>query len=437
LQSQRGELAGKDDFYATDDYLSARDFEFRTLYTDVALSGRYYPFGQSRLQPELGFGVGLVFFSSDAFMLNNTHLELTNFIKQDLEAADDDPALIFPLRLALAYQLTQRIALTTALNYTFTNTDRLDGIRFAGNQRGNDRYGNLEVGFRLNLGAPSDVDEDGIPDLDDACPLEAGPLATRGCPDRDGDGVRDSDDRCPLAAGDPFFGGCPDTDKDGTPDPRDRCPSVAGPPEALGCPPQDTDGDGIFDHLDDCPLQPGPKNRRGCPAIDTDADGLLDEDDRCPERFGISLFKGCPDTDGDGIEDNKDACPNAFGNYEEEGCPRFRNAEEEAATLARQQLFFRTSSADLDNFYLMDRFVAFLSKNPAYQLTINGHSDGVYDEAPEYISELRAERVKRYLMDSGIAANRLTVYGHRDRQPLAGTSSLADQRRVAFQLTYR
>lgn len=67
--------------------------------------------------------------------------------------------------------------------------------------------------------APFDVDADGVPDLDDACPTVAGLKEAEpgriGCPDPDPDhdGVLDVDDACPDVAGpghvDPTRNGCP------------------------------------------------------------------------------------------------------------------------------------------------------------------------------------------------------------------------------------
>ena len=75
-------------------------------------------------------------------------------------------------------------------------------------------------------------------DKDDACPTEAGPAATNGCPDRDGDGVADKDDKCPDVAGPAENNGCPwpDSDGDGVLDKDDKCPNVAGSAENYGCP---------------------------------------------------------------------------------------------------------------------------------------------------------------------------------------------------------
>mgnify|MGYP000078388822 CR=1 FL=1 len=46
-----------------------------------------------------------------------------------------------------------------------------------------------------------DVDGDGIPDEDDACPDEPGAPEMDGCPDRDGDNVPDGEDACPDEKG--------------------------------------------------------------------------------------------------------------------------------------------------------------------------------------------------------------------------------------------
>ncbi len=435
LQGHYGELSGADRFYTDDPYRMARDFEFTTVFQDLAATTRFYPLGRLRLQPEVGIGVGLIFYSPEAFLLDNTHLELSDLIKDDLEANRRDPAWIIPLRFGLSYQFSKSLGLQAGLEYTFTETDYLDGVSVSANPNDQDRYGQFYFGANLHFGYLSDIDEDGIADVDDLCPLKPGPARTRGCPDADGDGLRDSDDRCPLAAGDPFFNGCPDTDGDGTADPYDRCPAIAGPPEALGCPVQDSDNDGLPDHLDDCPLLAGTKDRRGCPAIDTDLDGLLDEDDRCPEKYGIPLFQGCPDTDGDGIEDDKDACPNTFGYFEQKGCPRIASTSEEARMLEQQILFFRTNSADLSNFLLLDRMVVFLNQHPNYRLFINGHADSEdREEAGGYLSQLRAERVKRYLLDSGVPLQQIAVRGHSNREPMLNANSPTEHQRVEFRL---
>ena len=101
-----------------------------------------------------------------------------------------------------------------------------------------------------------------------------------------------------------------DSDGDGISDVEDRCPVDAGlPPD--GCPPQDSDGDQIIDRLDRCPHRAGPRSGDGCPDRDGDRDGVVDRLDDCPGVFGHPTFNGCvpPDLDGDGYADPFDKCP--------------------------------------------------------------------------------------------------------------------------------
>lgn len=79
-----------------------------------------------------------------------------------------------------------------------------------------------------------DRDNDGVPDVDDACPDEFG-NGLDGCPenpiDSDGDGVPDGEDACPDVFGN-GPDGCPpdegDVDRDGVPDDQDDCVNQAG-----------------------------------------------------------------------------------------------------------------------------------------------------------------------------------------------------------------
>lgn len=83
-----------------------------------------------------------------------------------------------------------------------------------------------------------DSDNDGLSDSVDRCPMDAGPAAFGGCPDRDGDGVSDADDKCPKVPGPLAMGGCPDLDpdRDGVVGDADACPLVPGAAESNGCP---------------------------------------------------------------------------------------------------------------------------------------------------------------------------------------------------------
>jgi OOP family OmpA-OmpF porin len=105
-------------------------------------------------------------------------------------------------------------------------------------------------GFEDGDGCPEiDNDKDGILDSADSCPDEAGPLETKGCPDKDSDLFSDKEDKCPDEKG---------------------IDQKATNPERHGCPRPDTDGDGFFDDEDGCPKEPGIRNeddpsKNGCP----------------------------------------------------------------------------------------------------------------------------------------------------------------------------
>jgi len=125
-----------------------------------------------------------------------------------------------------------------------------------------DSDGNVYVADSNNhriqkFGFFSDIDQDGVFDSSDNCPLTINPSQT----DTDLDGLGDACDICPV--GDDNV----DTDFDGIPDACDTCP---GGDDNI-----DTDFDGIPDACDTCP--------GGDDNIDTDFDGIPDACDPIPE----------------------------------------------------------------------------------------------------------------------------------------------------------
>jgi type IX secretion system PorP/SprF family membrane protein len=94
--------------------------------------------------------------------------------------------------------------------------------------------------------------------------------------DSDNDGIADVKDKCPYQAGSISNNGCPqsdiDADGDGIPNKIDHCPYIKGTVEAMGCP--DTDGDGVANEVDPCPYAAGPN---GCPDTKTATDEVPNE----------------------------------------------------------------------------------------------------------------------------------------------------------------
>jgi len=189
--------------------------------------------------------------------------------------------------------------------------------------------------------------------------------------------------------------GAKDTDKDGIPDKDDACPEVAGPKEFNGCP--DTDGDGIPDKDDACPDIAGLKEFNGCP--DTDGDGIADKDDACPEVAGLKEFNGCPDTDGDGVPD--------LNQY-------------------AKTILFDTGKVSIkfESAEVLSQIINVLKKFPKSRFRIEGHTDSTGKRAKNMLlSQNRADAVKIYLIQGGIASDRLESIGYGPDKPIASNKT--------------
>ena len=297
-----------------------------------------------------------------------------------------------------------------------------------------------------------DDDGDGVTNDEDACPKEAGPAASKGCPvkDTDGDGIVDAADKCPREAGPAENQGCPgrgaagDEDGDGVADGADKCPREAGPAENQGCPVKDRDGDGIDDASDKCPREAGPAARQGCPVKDTDGDGVVDDRDACPSEAGLVELRGCAskDTDTDSVADHLDNCPTEKGEAANQGCPPQQEqlvAIQKGKLEIKQAVFFATNKAIIQrrSFKMLDQVARVLRQHPEIEkVVIEGHSDNVGNaEANRRLSLARAQSVKDYLVKKGVETARLEAKGYGPDRPLLSNATAkgrAANRRVAF-----
>jgi outer membrane protein OmpA-like peptidoglycan-associated protein len=279
--------------------------------------------------------------------------------------------------------------------------------------------------------------------------------------DRDGDGVSDKVDGCPDDPEDQDGftddDGCPDVDNDndGMPDASDKCPDLAEDADGFedqdGCPDLDNDQDGIPDKSDKCPNEPedfdSEADTDGCPDLikDSDSDGVADDVDRCPLQAedvdGFQDDEGCPDLDNDldGIPDANDKCPNApetfNGLQDDDGCPDEKPIEQQ---FILKGVNFETGSAVLtpDSHRVLDDVVRSLKAYPDVKVEIQGYTDNVGKESfNQGLSERRAESVKQYLVNAGIAAARVTSKGYGEGRPVAPNSTpegRAQNRRIEF-----
>lgn len=280
---------------------------------------------------------------------------------------------------------------------------------------------------------PTDTDGDGLLDDEDGCPNEPEDRDefedADGCPDpdNDNDGVLDMDDSCPMNA----------EDADGFQDED-------------GCPDPDNDDDGIADGDDSCPLEAedmdGDRDEDGCPeeAADQDNDQVVDADDQCvtePEdRDGYEDEDGCPDPDNDQdtILDGDDECPLAPGSADNNGCPQTVRVEDGRIQIL-QRIEFRTNSARLmrRSVQILVEVAAVLNANAQIRsIRIEGHTDDRASEDSNLrLSQARAEAVRDWLVENGIATERLQPQGFGEGRPLVDNDTTENQRtnrRVEF-----
>lgn len=156
----------------------------------------------------------------------------------------------------------------------------------------------------------------------------------------------------------------------------------------------------------------------------------------CPGR-GL-LEKPCEvlDTDGDGIFDYMDKCPTVYAKTAD-GCPLPAAAAQEPApapapaaapapALVGVNFDFDQSYIRPDDVAKLDQDVATLKQLGNTKVEVAGHTDSIgTDEYNMGLSMRRADAVRMYLIDKGIAPDRLIVRGYGESQPIADNETEA------------
>jgi OOP family OmpA-OmpF porin len=370
---------------------------FKSDFNAASINLRFNILGpENIIRPYVFAGVGAILFDNDL----NFHQEKIDYA---LPTAGG----------GINFRLSPVINLNLQETFSFSNKDRRDGV----NAGKNDSYLSHMVGLTFNLGQTKDSDKDGVPDKMDNCPdTPAGTAVDKnGCPlDKDNDGVPDLEDRCPDVAGSASLQGCPDSDNDGVADIDDKCPNT----------------------------KPNSKvDTTGCP-LDNDKDGVLNDEDRCPDVAGLVSLKGCPDSDGDGVADIDDRCPKTKGTFANKGCPEITPQDTKKITYIASKLFFENASDKLKvaSLVQLDELVTLLNHYEGANLLIEGHADSNGSDAYNLdLSQRRTNSVKKYLVEKGIAEDRLTAVGFGESKPIASNKTSlgrAKNRRVELKTSY-
>ncbi len=139
------------------------------------------------------------------------------------------------------------------------------------------------------------------------------------------------------------------------------------------------------------------------------------------------------DNDGDGIENAYDKCENtpAGARVNSQGCWSYSTVD-----FAFDSTAITPASAPL-----FDNAIYTLKRNPGITVQLEGHTDST--GPAEYnmgLSIRRAQAVKDHLVANGIAADRITVKGYGESDPIASNDTSegrAENRRVGFTITGR
>ncbi len=405
-------------------YNNGETQNFKSDFSSLAFNLRFNFIGpEYRIRPYVQGGVGAMLFDNQL----NFHDEKMDFALPTAGAG-------------INFRLTPVLMLNIQESFMFTDGDTRDGVE----EGKNDDFLYHTAGLTFNFGSKNDADKDGVSDAKDKCPdTPAGVEVDKtGCPrDKDNDGIADYLDACPDVAGTQMLNGCPDKDNDGISDKDDSCPDQAGTKMLSGCP--DADNDGVADKNDTCPnTKAGTKvDAKGC-AMDSDSDGVSDDVDRCPNLAGPVALKGCPDGDGDGVADLDDRCPTTKGTIANKGCPEIAKQDAVRITYIGSKIFFENNSDKLKVASLsqLDELAKILYRYEGANLLIEGHTDSNgSDELNQVLSQKRTESVKAYLIQKGVASNRLSGVGLGEGKPVADNKTAlgrAKNRRVELKTSY-
>ena len=136
------------------------------------------------------------------------------------------------------------------------------------------------------------------------------------------------------------------------------------------------------------------------------------------------------DSDGDGVADKLDKCPGtpAGTAVDGAGCPIVHPEAVAAASGAYENIQFEFDSSVLRTsaYPVLDKVSSDMRANSGMNITLNGHasSEGT-DEYNMNLSRDRANSVKTYLVNSGIASSRISTQAFGERQPIASNATEA------------
>jgi OOP family OmpA-OmpF porin len=168
-------------------------------------------------------------------------------------------------------------------------------------------------------------------------------------------------------------------------------------------------------------------NKQVLDVNDDDKDGVINEFDKEPNTLVNAIVDGAGralDTDNDGVANGIDKCPSAKGEISNGGCPTKKTQEKDL-----EKLNFELKSIKFDKdkavikaqyFSILDNAVSVMKKYSKEKFMITGYTDCRGDVSlNQGLSEKRANAVKLYLLDKGIAVSQIFSYGKGENAPIS------------------
>jgi outer membrane protein OmpA-like peptidoglycan-associated protein len=260
----------------------------------------------------------------------------------------------------------------------------------------------------------ADTDGDGLNDGDEVKKYKTNAMAV----DSDNDGLKDGEE-VNVEKTDPNKA---DTDADGLSDGDELMKSKT---DALKA---DTDGDGLKDGEEVTKYKTDPLK------ADTDGDGIKDGEE-------VTKYKTDPlkaDTDGGTVNDMTEITRGSNPLDPSDDVPKVAVQVAVGASIVMKGVTFESGKAVLTptSTDSLERAYLVLSENPEVTVEIQGYTDNTGRKAINMkISQARADAVRTWLINKGIAADRITAKGFGPENPIAPNTTKegkAQNRRIEF-----